>query len=129
MEKINATGWVVGSVEILTVGDLREVVAELDKYKIGDDIGIEMDRTTMWIELSGPLDHLPASPILCGDHIREDVYDFVIDTHTHEDPQPTLFDETSEFDWPQKDRARRKIDEEKYQLNRYEALLDAMGIR
>lgn len=129
MEKIKATGWVVGSVEILTVGDLREVVRELDKYKIADNIGVEMDRTTMWIELSGPEDHVPAAPILCCDHIGEDVYDFILDTHPHEERQPTLFDDVPEFDWPSKDRARRNIDTEKETLNRYEALLDAMGIR
>ena len=129
MEKIKATGWVVGSVEILTVGDLREVVRELDKYKIADEIGVEMDRTTLWIELSGPEDHVPASPIMCGDHIGEEVYDFILDTHTHAEEQPTLFDDVPAFDWPSKDRARRKIDSEKEPLNRYEALLDAMGIR
>ena len=129
MEKIKATGWVVGSVEILTVGDLREVVRELDKYKIADEIGVEMDRTTLWIELSGPEDHVPASPIMCGDHIGEEVYDFILDTHTHAEEQPTLFDDVPAFDWPSKDRARRRIDSEKENLNRYEALLDAMGIR
>ena len=129
MEKIKATGWVVGSVEILTVGDLREVVRELDEYKIADEIGVEMDRTTMWIELTGPLDHVPASPIMCGNHIGEEVYDFILDTHTHEEEQPTLFDDVPEFDWPSKDRARRNFNTEKEHFTRYEALLDAMGIR
>jgi hypothetical protein len=115
MEKIKATGWVIGSVEVLTVGDLREIVRELDKYKIADKTGVEMERRMMWIELSGPLDHIPASPIQCGDHIGEDVYDFILETHTHDEPeQQTLFPKHTlggmsdltipEYDWPSIDR-------------------------
>lgn len=76
---IKVKGEIVISGTFDTVGDMREFVRHLDKYKVEDSA--EMLDGYAGLVISGRME-----PIQCGEHLVEegDIYDVLLVTHEHD---------------------------------------------
>lgn len=81
MREVKLTGFATIEAPAMTVGDLRELVKYLDKYRVSSDATIDGGYQTMFIEI-------PTHNVMwieCGDHMaNEETYDILIDAHKHE---------------------------------------------
>ena len=74
-----------------TFGDLRRFVEYLAKHGVSDDAMVEYEREGIYVTLVDTAQkHGKVSFIECGEHIDDVQYDILIETHSHEKPEPKI---------------------------------------
>jgi len=127
-------GYATIRAQVRTLGDLRELIAQADKWVLRDECNIDWDYGCVFIDVADTNRGDSMEPISCGDHypVKDangeyfDHADFVITAHecARDEPEPkpsyqgpenyeealemALDSEPPTYDWPTRDRLRRE---------------------
>jgi len=85
MLDISINAYAIAKASVKSAGDLRELTAWLDKYRVSDTVEIDWDREAVYVTI---VDSAKAAAVWieCGDHlVGEELYDLLLETHQHED--------------------------------------------
>jgi hypothetical protein len=85
MLDITIAAYATAKASVRTVGDLRDLIGWLDKYRVPNDTQLDWDRGAVYVMLTNDKE-TSAAWIECGDHlVGEELYDLLLETHQHED--------------------------------------------
>jgi len=108
--KIEINGYAAVSTEVETLGDLREFIAQLDKWRVRDDSPIDWGYNgKLFVDVADTQRGDRMEPIMCGDHIPLkgpdgkyiDHSDFVITAHNCTEREPIDYSKPVDYNGPE----------------------------
>lgn len=117
--EIEIRGFATVETDPRTLGDLRDLIKQVDEWGLSSDIPLDWGQGKLFIDVHP--DAVQADVIFCGNHIperkedgtfRDGPVDFIIAVHEcgwdsanqYEQPEFSFEEEVPKFDWPTKDK-------------------------